>query len=154
MSEHREEQSVKYWTEFCIHLHQRGDLQFRFPSPIARKRHFIDFPMGMYTLRASQKVRPPVIGAAFILKGNDATTYFNALVEQQEEIHSECGRSLSWYAEAASEKRIAFLKWDIDVKDETDWSDQHEWIISKFEKLIEVFHSRIERLMSKTTYSV
>ena len=148
MSERREEQSVKYWTEFCMHLRQRGGLQFRLPSLIARKRHFIDFPMGMYTLRAGQRVRPPVIDAAFILKGNDATTYFNALVKQKAEIHSECGGSLSWYAEAASEKRIAFLKWDIDVRDETDWSDQHEWIVSKIEKLIEVFHARIERLKS------
>lgn len=148
MSERREEQSVKYWTEFCVHLHQRGGLQFRLPSLIARKRHFIDFPMGTYTLRASQRVRPPMIAAAFILKGSDATTYFDALEEQQAKIHSECGGPLSWYAEVASEKRIAFLKWDTDVTDETDWSDQHEWIVSKFEKLNEVFRPRIERLKS------
>lgn len=148
MSERREEQSVKYWTEFCIRLHQRGGLQFRLPSLIARERHFIDFPMRTYILRASQRVRPPVIAAAFILTGSDATTYFEALKEQQAEIHSECGGSLSWYAEAASEKRIAFLKWDTDVRDETDWSAQHEWIVSKFEKLNEVFRPRIERLKS------
>ena len=148
MSERREEQRVKYWTEFCIHLRHRGGLRFRLPSLIARKRHFIDFPIGTYILRASQRVRPPVIGAAFIINGNDATTYFNALVEQQEEIHSECGESLSWYAKAVSEKRIAFLKWNTDVMDETDWSDQHKWIVSKFEKLNEVLRPRIERLKS------
>ena len=148
MAKSREEQSVKYWTEFCIYLQQRGGLQCRLPSPIARKRHFIDFPMGTHILRASQRVRPPMIAAAFILTGSDATTYFEALKEQQAEIHSKCGGSLSWYAEAVSEKRIAFLKWDVDVRDETDWSDQHEWIVSKLEKLNEVFRPRIEKLKS------
>lgn len=150
MSERREEQSVKYWTEFCIHLRQRGSLQFRFPSPIARRRHFIDFPMRMYTLRAAQRVRPPAIRAAFILKGKDATAFFNALEEQQAEIHSECGVRLLWQVWNA-ETSIAFEKYDIDVRDETDWTNQHEWIASKLDKLNAVFRPRIERLRSETT---
>ncbi len=147
MSERREEQSVKYWTEFCTQLHQRCGLQYRLPSVIARKRHFIDFPMGTYILRAGQRVRPPVIDAAVILTGKDAVITFEALKEQQAEIHSECGGSLSWYA-VESEKRIAFLKSDTDVRDETDWTNQHEWVVRKFEKLNEVFRPRIERLKS------
>ena len=146
MMSKRETQSVKYWTEFCNHLQQEGLLGFRLPSLTARKSPRINFPQGLYTLRASQRVKPPMIAAAVILTGSDATTYFEALKEEKEVIHSECGGSLSWYAEAASEKRIAFLKWDTDVTDETDWSDQHEWLISKLEKLNNVFRPRIERL--------
>ena len=148
MSERREEQSVKYWTEFCIYLHQqRGLVEFRLPSLIARERHFIDFPMGTYALRAAQKVRLPAIRAAFIIKGNDATTYFNALKKQQKKIHSECGGSLLWQA-WQTETSIAFEKYDTDVRDETDWSNQHEWTVNKFEKLKEVLRPRIDRLKS------
>ena len=152
MFERREEQSVKYWTEFCNHLQQEGLLRFRLPNPLpsltARKSPRINFPQGTYILRASQRVRPPVIADAVILTGRDAATYFQALEAQQAKIHSECGEPLSWYAEAASEKRIAFLKWDTDVRDETDWSDQYEWLISKLGKLDEVFRPRIEKLKS------
>ena len=47
-----------------------------------------------------------------------------------------------------SEKRIAFRRADVDVTDETDWSNQHEGLASKFEKLNEVFRPRIERITS------
>ena len=102
--------------------------------------------MGMYMLRAAQRVRPPVIDAGFILKGRDATTYFEALKEQQAEIHSECGEPLLWEAHRKSEKCIVFLKRDTDVRDEKDWPRQHEWLVTKFEKLNEVFRPRIESL--------
>ena len=41
-------------------------------------------------------------------------------MEQQAEIESECGESLSWYA-VPSEKRVAFIKEGADSTDETDW---------------------------------
>ena len=146
MSE-RVEQSVKYWTKFCIHLPQGEGLKYRLPSVKARKRHFIDFPMGTYILRAAQRVRRPVLDAGFILKGCDATTYFEALQEQQAEIHSECGEPLVWEAHRESEKCIVFLKEDTDVRDEKDWPNQHKWIVRKFEILNEVFRPRIENLV-------
>ena len=81
----------------------------------------------------------------FVMRGSDAEIYFQALEEQKAEIHNDCGECLEWYG-VDSEKRIAFIKADADPTDETDWPDQHEWLASKFEKLIEVFRPRIERM--------
>ena len=50
-----------------------------------------------------------------------------------------------------SEKRIAFIKTDVDPTDETDWHNQHEWLANKFEKLNEVFRPRIERAEYKVS---
>ena len=68
-----------------------------------------------------------------------------SLEAQKAKIEDECGERLSWYP-VEGEKRIAFRRADVDVTDETDWPNQHEWLASKFEKLNEVFRPRIERM--------
>lgn len=147
MSE-RKRQSIRFWKEFCNHLRQRGS-QLGPLEPIKSDyKHYRDFQTGIpyFAVRASQRLKEG-LGAAFIIKGRAATTYFNALMEQQAKIHKECGESLSWYP-VDSEKRIAFIKEDADVTDEKDWPNQHKWLATKLEKLNEVFRPRIERLKS------
>ena len=146
MSTDREIQSRRFWTEFCDHLRQRGS-QLRPLEPIVSDyKHYKDFQIGIpgFAVRASQRIREG-LGAAFIMRGANASTYFDALLEQQAEIHKDCGESLSWYP-TRSEKRVAFIKQDTDVTDATDWPNQHAWLASKLEKLNEVFCPRIMAL--------
>ena len=97
-------------------------------------------------MRATQRVKEG-LGAAFIMRGSNASDVFEDLEKQKTEIEDECGECLSWYP-MESEKRIAFIKKDVDPTDETDWPNQHEWLANKFEKLNEVFRSRIEGITS------
>ena len=78
------------------------------------------------------------------MKGR-ARTYFHSLEEQREEIESQFGESLEWFAEWETEKHVALRK-EADPKDENDWPRQHEWMATKLEKLNEVFRPRLERL--------
>ena len=77
------------------------------------------------------------------------TAEFQSLKEQQAEIENECSESLSWYA-VSSEKRVTFINADTnadtDVTNETDWGNQHEWLATNLEKLVEVFRPRILEL--------
>ena len=145
MSE-RQKQNIRFWTDFCSYLRQRGSQLHPLESMKSDYKHYRDFQIGIhyFSVRAGQRVKKG-LSAAFIIRGRDATTYFRALMEQSEEIHKECGEPLSWYS-VASEKRIAFIKADADPTNEKDWSRQHEWIAGKFETLIQVFLPRIEKL--------
>ena len=140
----RQRQSIRYWKELCDHLKSRGS-ELRPLEPMESDyKHYRDFPIGIpgFSVRAGQRLKEG-IDAAFIIRGPNASDVFETLGEQKAKIEDECGEPLSWYP-VESEKRIAFLKKDVDVTDETDWPDQHEWLASKFEKLIEVFRPRIE----------
>ena len=148
----RQEQNIRYWTEFCDYLRQRGS-QLR--SRTSTERHFIDFRIGIGCfLRARQVIGaqrreiyrkgPTAITAGFIMKGR-AITYFHSLEEQKEEINSKFGEPLEWFAEWETEKHVA-LREEADPRDENDWPRQHEWLATKLEKLNEVFRPRIERL--------
>ena len=147
MSE-REKQSIRYWTQFSDHLRQRGSQLYPLAPMKSDYKHYRDFQIGIpnFAIRAVQRLKEG-IGAVFIIKGRAATTYYNALMEQQAEIHSECGEPLSWYA-VESEKRIAFSKVDANPIDERDWQNQHQWLANKFETLDKVFRPRTESLKS------
>lgn len=142
-----QKQDLKYWTQFCDYLSQRSN-QLRLPRP--RKSHFMDFWIGTGCyVRARQVISPKeVISVSFVMKGS-AKTYFHSLKEQQTEIENEFGGSLSllWEEEVHKENRVSLIKEDMDPTDETDWSNQHEWIATKFEKLIEIFRPRLEKLI-------
>ena len=148
----RQEQNIRYWTEFCDYLSQLGS---QLQSQTSKERHFIDFRIGIRCfLRARQVIKaqcresyrngPTAITVGFIMKGR-ARTYFHSLEEQREEIESQFGESLEWFAEWETEKHVTLRK-EADPRDENDWPRQHEWLATKLEKLNEVFRPRIERL--------
>ena len=144
----RQKQSIRYWKKLCDHLKSRGS-ELRSLEPMKSDyKHYRDFPIGIpgFSVRAGQRLKEG-IDAAFIIRGPNASDVFAALEAQKAKIEDECGERLSWYP-VESEKRIAFRRPDVDVTDETDWPNQHEWLASKFEKLNEVFRPRIERITS------
>ena len=144
----RQRQNERYWAEFCDYLRQRGS-QFRLPRPY--KSHYRNFGIGTYSVRARQVIKPDrLISITFIIESeHSSTTYYNSLKEQRKEIESEFGQLLLWERKHG-ERRVSLIRMNTDPTDEKDWSNQHEWIVTQLEKLIEVFHPRVERLRSET----
>ena len=145
MSE-RYEQSIRYWAGFCDHLRQQDSELYPLGAMKSDYKHYRDFQTGIpnFAIRAGQRIKEG-LDAQLVIKGDDAITYYNALMEEQEEIHKECGEQLSWYG-VKKEKQIVFRNLDMTPKDEFDWQNQYEWLSDKFDILIKVFIPRIERL--------
>ena len=140
----REKQNIRYWTEFCDYLRQRGS-QFRPPRP--RASHYVDFWIGTYRVRARQIIKPHgAISITFIIeREHSSTNYFHSLEKQRLEIGKEFGESLCW-EETHGERRVSLIRMNTDPTDKKDWPHQHEWMVTQLEKLIEVFHPRIKGL--------
>ena len=140
----RQEQSQRYWAAFFPELDHLSDA-IKIPTIYAS--HYRDFHTGIpgCFLRASQRVRPPAIGAAFVMIGS-AQSHFHSLKAEQVAIENELGENLYWYGVTTETQGYVGLK-ECDVTDETDWSDQHQWLATKFEKFVEVFRPRIEKRM-------
>lgn len=139
----RERQCIRFWTEFCEYLRQRGS---QLQSRTSKERQFIDFRTEIpgLAVRAGQRIKGG-LSAALILRGSNAAAEFQALQEQQAEIEQECGESLSWDI-LSSENQVNFGNMDVDVTDEADWPNQQEWLATNLEKLVEVFCPRILEL--------
>ncbi|MXV75224.1 DUF4268 domain-containing protein [Candidatus Poribacteria bacterium] len=138
-----QKQNEQYWAAFFDEL-PSDKLGLKTPS--VYDSHYRDFHMGIKGcyIRASQRVTPQTIHAAFVMKGS-AQDYLHSLKEQQVVIEKELGEKLYWYEGIKGETQGQIKLKYCDVTDETDWSDQHQWFVRKFEKLVEVFRPRIER---------
>ncbi|MXV82918.1 DUF4268 domain-containing protein [Candidatus Poribacteria bacterium] len=80
------------------------------------------------------------------MKGS-AQDYFHSFKEQHVVIENELGEKLYWdEMSVKSETQIRIQLKYCDVTDKTDWWDQHQWLVTKVKKLVEVFRPRIENL--------
>ena len=147
----RERQSLRFWVEFCDYLRQRGSQLRSLEHRTSDYKHYRDFRIDDIpgvAVRARQQVRRGRrdgrgLSAAFILDGGNQTVEFQLLREQQAEIENDFGESLSWYADGETDKQVNTMNWCVDVTNEADWGNQHEWLATKLEKLVKVFRQRI-----------
>lgn len=142
-----QEQNIRYWTDFCDYLRQRGS---QLQPQISREKYYIDFRIGIpgYSLRTMKVINPrdghpPGIRVRFVMSGR-AGTSFHELREQQKEIEEEFGEPLEW--RAREKEKLVTLRKEADPCDQNDWPNQHTWLASKLEKLNEVFRPRIMAL--------
>lgn len=140
---HIKNRRERYWAAFFEKL-SSDNLGLKVPS--VYDSHYRDFHMGTpgCYIRASQRVKPPAIYASFVMKGS-SRDFFHSLIKQQTEIENELGEEIYLHEDIQNEKQIYLGLKYCDVTDETDWSDQHQWLVTKFENLIEVFRPRIEK---------
>ncbi|MCY4553055.1 MAG: DUF4268 domain-containing protein [Candidatus Poribacteria bacterium] len=144
MNDTGQKQNEQYWAAFFEEL-PSDELGLKIPN--IYDSHYRDFHMritGCY-IRVSQRVKPLAIGAAFVMKGS-AQDFLHSLIKQQAEIENELGEKFNYYEGVQGETQIYVELKYCDVTDKTDWSDQHQWLAMKLEKLVEVFRPRIEKL--------
>ena len=87
------------------------------------------------------------IGIRLCIEWQSDMKYFYPLKEQRKEIEREFAEPLEWHESLGYEgSRIFLRKTDIDLTDETDWPNQHEWLASKLELFEKVFRPRLKAL--------
>ena len=142
----RQVQNIKFWTELREYMNQKG-CQLQCPSP--GRWNYLMFGIGRSGFNMDPWVgrQKQEIGIRIYVKGQNATAHFHLLMEKREEIESEFGEPLEWdELPDHDSSRISLHKGDTDPGDETDWSNQHEWLTSKLELFDKVFRPRIKAL--------
>ncbi|MDE0009520.1 MAG: DUF4268 domain-containing protein [Candidatus Poribacteria bacterium] len=136
----------KFWTTFRDYMIQKGS-PIKYPEP--GPGNYLNCGIGQanFGIGAYQNTQDKFIATMLYLGGNDAKPHFYLLREQKEEIENEFGERLEWEERPEhKESRISLQKTGTDPTNETDWSNQHEWIRSKVEKFHQVFCPRVEAL--------
>ena len=137
----------KIWKQLCDYAAQK-DTPVRFHKPSSENylnvsRSLIDFTGFHMKVWLGTDNREIAI-RLYMSKQN-----FYILKKQWKEIEQEFCESLEWEKlPQRRESRISLRKDIIDPTDESDWQNQHEWVISKLEKFHkkfnEVFLPRIQ----------
>ena len=151
-----EEWRRKIWKQLCDYAAQK-DTPVRFQKPgsahyLNVSRSLIDltgFNMNVWLGRDNREIAIRL----YMSKQN-----FYILEKQRKEIEKEFCESLEWEKlPQRRESRISLRKDIIDPTDESDWQNQHEWVILKLEKFHkkfnEVFLPRIQELNTSDSLS-
>jgi len=154
LEERRETTSIKewrrkIWKQLCNYAAQK-DTPVRFNKPGSENylnvsRSLIDLT-GFYMKVWLGKDNREITIRLYMSKQN-----FYILEKQRKEIEQEFCESFEWEKlPQRRESRISLRKDIINPTDESDWQNQHEWVISKLEKFHkkfnEVFLPRIQEL--------
>ena len=135
-----EEWRRKIWKQLCDYAAQK-DTPVRFQKPgsahyLNVSRSLIDltgFNMNVWLGRDNREIAIRL----YMSKQN-----FYILEKQRKEIEKEFCESLEWEKlPQRRDSRISLRKDIIDPTDESDWQNQHEWIVSKIEKFHERFNA-------------
>ncbi|MYA56232.1 DUF4268 domain-containing protein [Candidatus Poribacteria bacterium] len=139
----------KIWKQLCDYAAQK-DTSVRFNKPGSENylnvsRSLIDLT-GFYMKVWLGTDNREITIRLYMSKQN-----FYILEKQRTEIEQEFCESLEWEElPQRTDSRISLRKDIIDPTDESDWQNQHEWVISKLEKFHkkfnEVFLPRIQEL--------
>ena len=141
-------QLERFWMQWSDYMIQIGKpLKYPEPGPwryrnFDPERYGSEFHIDAYRLNEKKE-----IGFRLYIGGQNAIAYFHLLKEQQEEIEREFAEPLEWGEGSEYESPGIFLrKMNIDLTDETDWPNQHEWFASKLELFDKAFGPRLKAL--------
>lgn len=135
-------QRKKFWAQFRDYIIQRGSQL----QPRERKStRYLIFDIGRqgFAMSAWRNQREGLCCTELYMTGKNASAHFYLLKEEREEIESELGESLVWQEKI---KNVMVSQGFDNLKDESDWSDQHKWFADKLEKLDKVFRPRVKAL--------
>ena len=60
------------------------------------------------------------------------------------------GESLIWYNPPEAKLCRIYLRKPVDLRDEADWSAQHQWLVEKLDRLHQIFAGRVKQLHTVT----
>ena len=135
----------EYWEAFLPMLDKAegpvsGNLK---PQPDS----LMSFSIGRtgFSLFASGNTREGFLRAGFYISGPDAKKLLALLLDEREAIEQEFGEELDWREMRIEAQVVAYLR-DVDPKSESEWPRQHEWLVSRINRLHRVFAPRIRTL--------
>lgn len=141
-----ERRQLRYWTGLREYIVEKGS-SVSFPSP--RPSRYRDLSIGRtdFWLMVWQTPTRNEIGIWLCIGGEHREAYFHLLAEEKTDIHTEMGEALQWVELPGKQRnRICLHKADTDPLDESDWSNQYEWLTAKLELFDKVFRGRIKAL--------
>ncbi len=134
-----------YWSAFEELLSQTSK-RVRAVKPLPQNWLVHSIGKSGVTLNSSINRREGWVRAEIYLTGKMAKPYFDRLKMERDAIETELGETLTWYEEAARDRRIYLTKYMQNVADRETWPQQHAWLARKLDHMHAVFGERVRSL--------
>lgn len=88
------------------------------------------------------------IRAEVVITVDNSKAYFAALEAEKEAITAEIGYPLNWYNPEGPKVCRIYVRKSVDLRDQSNWVEQHQWLLERLEDLQRVFAPRVRALQS------
>ena len=142
----------RYWTALKEDMEKHGSLlrcrqpapNATLPFPIGKSGVYFMAGLSSWSLHKQETGKEVRVG--LVVDGENALDRFGALEEQKDDIESELGEELIWYAPKQTRRRRIYLRRSADYTDESEWPNQHTWLREKLDSLNNVLRHRVAEL--------
>ncbi len=132
---------LRYWQNFNDFIKQKN-LAINVRSPASTIWYVFGIGISNAHLGAIMSTQYNRITMELCLTGNKKQ-YFYELQKQKDEIEKEVGCELEWRELPDNNKSSVWIHQDADVKDESDWHNQYQWLVDMKIKFENTFKQRI-----------
>lgn len=144
---------LEFWTKFRSYTLERGSF-IKTTKPLPQ--HWMNIALGKSGTKLSaiaslydseaESYESHEIRAEVVLYDDYSKVYFENLINEKEAIEHELGESLIWHN--PDDKRLCriYLRKSTKLNEKEQWQEQSFWLLSKLEKLHDVFSKRIKAL--------
>jgi hypothetical protein len=147
---------VEYWQAFCEYAIENAKrIKTTKPLPqnwmniaIGRSSFLLNAIASTWNSETETYEKDEIRAELQIAQKNaqEAKAYFNLLRREQSTIESEFGEPLIWDSQPNRKACRIVLRKTVDLEDQNTWTDQHQWLVEKLDKMHKVFSDRIKRL--------
>jgi hypothetical protein len=137
----------EFWTSFRDHIEENSiPLSARKPPTT----YYYNNPIGRsgFTLQFTIKSTENELGVGLVI-GDDATAY-QKLADEKEKIAAQFDQSLEWEepeeTRSGKERSRIMATKQVDVTNDEEWHEYHQWMQETGEQFHEVFYDRLQRL--------
>lgn len=139
----------KYWTQFLSELEIKSD--FPLKSKKAPENNWITwacFGRPGFKLIVSIDENSDWLCVNFGIDARNQKHHFLALKTKKDIIEKSFGGKLRWDPQGneRSNTQAILTKYKVDVKDKSQWHEQHMWLLNNLEKMYFAFKPHIESL--------
>ena len=138
--------NILYWQAMKDYFVKAGTfIKCQKPQPQA----FMNFSLGRgnFLLGCVASYRDKFIRVELVFIGNQAKTYYSEIKGKYfQDVMEEFGEEIVWSENPGKKQSYVSLKRDCDTTDESNWPEQHKWILEHLENFDKFFRPKIKLL--------
>lgn len=140
---------LKFWTAYREYMKTASTIRCQKPAP----QHWINHPLGRSGAHFSSvaslvdSVKKSFGGenrVELVLDGSESKEWFLNLENEKVKIEEELGNTLTWHNPVDARMSRIYIRQTADIRDETDWPRQFNWLRQNLEAFMKVFSQRVK----------
>lgn len=134
---------LAYWTSFSEFLSQQNS-PFRAPKPYPSD--WMSWGLGRAGVSLLAFINAGHIMVGIDVNSHEHPTWFHKLVRNREAIALQVGAELDWDEKPGNKTSTIRCRLDLDMRDEANWPEAHEWILRRMSELNLAFRPLVREL--------